>query len=266
MFLIIVLILLILFLFGVYKVCIYLNEHNKKINDILLKLLLSSIFIFIILILYFGIDGYLNGTEGIFCGSSVSDCYEYKFNGFVFNIYNMLRKNYWMIIVFVISLIYVIVSKIKYKVKIINHKVLYFAIILAILLISLIPFYDAIFSRVYFHFNKYNYELVINNYKWYDNNIYQIYIYDKKINVIKKENVPCVDVCGPFYNGEYELKFSKESMEKIYDYVNQTFNNEELYSTKGILYDDITDENEQKIITAIITNNEDYLIEINNKK
>lgn len=55
-------------------------------------------------------------------------------------------------------------------------------------------------------------------------------------------------------------------MKKIYEYVNQTFNNEELYSTKGILYDDITDENEQKIITAIITNNEDYLIEINNKK
>lgn len=53
-------------------------------------------------------------------------------------------------------------------------------------------------------------------------------------------------------------------MKKIYEYVNQTFNNEELYSTKGILYDDITDENEQKIITAIITNNEDYLIEINN--
>ena len=250
-------------MFGVYKVCIYLNEHNKKFNDMLLKLILSSIFIFIILILYFGIDGYLNGAEEIFCGSSVSDCYKYKFNDFAFNIYNMLRKNYWIIIVFVISLIYVIVSKIKYKVKIINHKVLYFAIILVILLISLMPFYDVIFSRVYFHFNKYNYELVINNYKWYDNNIYQIYIYDKKINVIKK-NVPCVDVCGQFYNGEYELKFSKESMKKIYEYVNQTFNNEELYSTKGILYDDITDENEQKIITAIITNNEDYLIEINN--
>lgn len=264
MFLIIVLILLILFLFGVYKVCIYLNEHNKKVNDILLKLLLSSIFIFIILILYFGIDGYLYGAEGIFCGSSVSDCYGYKFNGFVFNIYNMLRKNYWMIIVFVISLIYVIVSKIKYKVKIINHKVLYFAIILAILFISLISFYGEIFSRAYFHFNKYNYELIVNN---YDNNIYQIHIYDKRINVIKRKKILCFDVCEPIYNGEYEIKFSKEAMKKIYDYVNDVFNGEhETNLSKIISLDNITDENEKKIIMSIILNNEDYPIITNDKK
>ena len=38
MFSIIVLILLLLITFGVYKICIYLNEHNKKVNSILLKL------------------------------------------------------------------------------------------------------------------------------------------------------------------------------------------------------------------------------------
>ena len=88
MFSVIVLIILIISLFGVYKVCIYLNEHNKKVNEILLKLFLSCILIFIILILYFGIEGYLYGAKELFCGSSVSDCYEYKFNGFAFNIFN----------------------------------------------------------------------------------------------------------------------------------------------------------------------------------
>lgn len=264
MFSIIVLILLLLITFGVYKICIYLNEHNKKVNSILLKLFLSSIFIFIILILYFEIDGYLNGAKGLFCDSSISNCYEYKFNGLLFNIYNMLRKYYWMIIVFVISLFYVILSKIKYKVKIINNKTLYFSIILAILFISLISFYGEIFSRAYFHFNKYNYELIVNN---YDNNIYQIHIYDKRINVIKRKKILCFDVCEPIYNGEYEIKFSKEAMKKIYDYVNDVFNGEhEANLSKIISLDNITDENEKKIIMSIILNNEDYPIITNDKK
>lgn len=264
MFSVIVLIILIISLFGVYKVCIYLNEHNKKVNSILLKLFLSCIFIFIILILYFGIDGYLNGAKGLFCDSSISNCYEYKFNGLLFNIYNMLRKYYWMIIVFVISLFYVILSKIKYKVKIINNKALYFSIILAILFISLISFYGEIFSRAYFHFNKYNYELIVNN---YDNNIYQIHIYDKRINVIKRKKILCFDVCEPIYNGEYEIKFSKEAMKKIYDYVNDVFNGEhEANLSKIISLDNITDENEKKIIMSIILNNEDYPIITNDKK
>lgn len=264
MFSFIVLIILIISLFGVYKVCIYLNEHNKKVNEILLKLFLSYILIFIILILYFGIEGYLYGAKELFCGSSVSDCYEYKFNGFVFNIFNMLRKYYWMIIVFVISLFYVILSKIKYKVKIINNKALYFTIILAILFISLISFYREIFSRAYFHFNKYNYELIVNK---YDNNIYQIHIYDKRINVIKRKKILCFDVCEPIYNGEYEINFSKEAMIKIYDYVNEAFNGkDEAKLSKTISLDNITDENEKKIIMSIILNNEDYPIITNDKK
>lgn len=264
MFSFIVLIILIISLFGVYKVCIYLNEHNKKVNEILLKLFLSYILIFIILILYFGIEGYLYGAKELFCGSSVSDCYEYKFNGFVFNIFNMLRKYYWMIIVFVISLFYVILSKIKYKVKIINNKALYFTIILAILFISLISFYREIFSRAYFHFNKYNYELIVNN---YDNNIYQIHIYDKRINVIKRKKILCFDICEPIYNGEYEINFSKEAMIKIYDYVNEAFNGkDEAKLSKTISLDNITDENEKKIIMSIILNNEDYPIITNDKK
>ncbi len=264
MFSVIVLIILIISLFGVYKVCIYLNEHNKKVNEILLKLFLSYILIFIILILYFGIEGYLYGAKELFCGSSVSDCYEYKFNGFVFNIFNMLRKYYCMIIVFVISLFYVILSKIKYKVKIINNKALYFTIILAILFISLISFYREIFSRAYFHFNKYNYELIVNN---YDNNIYQIHIYDKRINVIKRKKILCFDICEPIYNGEYEINFSKEAMIKIYDYVNEAFNGkDEAKLSKTISLDNITDENEKKIIMSIILNNEDYPIITNDKK
>ena len=176
----------------------------------------------------------------------------------------MLRKNYWMIIVFVISLFYVILSKIKYKVKIINNKTLYFSIILAILFISLISFYGEIFSRAYFHFNKYNYELIVNN---YDNNIYQIHIYDKRINVIKRKKILCFDVCEPIYNGEYEIKFSKEAMKKIYDYVNDVFNGKhEANLSKIISLDNITDENEKKIIMSIILNNEDYPIITNDKK
>ena len=104
----------------------------------------------------------------------------------------------------------------------------------------------------------------INN---YDNNIYQIHIYDKRINVIKRKKILCFDVCEPIYNGEYEINFSKEAMIKIYDYVNEAFNGkDEAKLSKTISLDNITDENEKKIIMSIILNNEDYPIITNDKK
>ena len=254
----IIIFILLIITFGIYKLCVYLNTNisvtKKKTNNIIIKLSLSCLFIFLILLLYNGIDGYLNGKKGIFCEAIyLNDCYDYGIEGAFLRI---ILNFYWTIPIIYSFFLYIFIYKIKYKKKLINNKLLCFIIIILLIFISLLPFYKPITNNLYFKFTEPNYEIIVKD---YDYNDYYINVYDKKINVTKKEKVICFQApCEPLYNGEYEITFSKTSMSKIYNYINQLFYNKE-FNTITITYNNDTSNNETNIIKAIITNNESYL-------
>lgn len=236
----IIMILVILIAFGSYKLCVYLNNDNnakkKKINNIILKVCLSGVFVILILLLYNLIAGYLNGNEGFF--------------------QKTIQKFYWSIPILFIFLLYIIIYKVKYKGKIITNKLLYFTIVIVVALLSFFPLYKKIFNKIYFDFTDYKYEIVIEG---FDYNNYYIHVYDKKINVIKKEETMCItNSCNPIYNGEYEIDFSDESMTKIYNYIDNLFNNKNITSKK-IIFNDIKDVGESNIVKSIILNDETYI-------
>lgn len=263
LFFIIILFFVILITFSIYKLCVYLNDNSnfkkKKINNIILKVCLSGLFVILILWLYNGIDGYLNGNEGFFCGAvAIGDCYDYGINGAVQRI---IQKFYWTILMLIIFLLYIIIYKIKYKEKIITNKLPYFSVIIVITLISFFPLYKTIINKFYFHFTNYNYEIII---KGFDYNDYYIHVYDKKINVVKKEQVICITTpCNPIYNGEYEINFSDEIMTEIYNYIDNSFNNKN-FTSQTIIFNNIVDSRESNIVKSIITNDETYIKETNN--
>lgn len=255
MFFIIIFLLFIISIWGDYKLCIYLNENSnikaKKINNIVSKLYLSGLFIILIILLYNGIDGYLNGNTSFLCETvKIDDCFNYGITAFFERIF---EKLYWSIPLIMIFLLYIIIYKVKYKEKIINNKFLYFILIIILTLTSFIPLYKPIINKLYFTFNDYNYELIIKN---FDYNNYYIRVYNQKINVIKKEQIVCTTTpCNPIYNGEYEINFSNDSMTKIYNYINDLFDNKNANSMT-IYYNNIKEENELNIVKAIITNDE----------
>lgn len=263
MFLIVILIFIILIAFAIYKLCVYLNNDNnvkkEKINSIILKACLSGLFVILILLLYNGIDGYLNGNEGFFCGAvAFGDCYDYGLNGLFQKI---IQKFYWSIPILFIFLLYIIIYKVKYKGKIITNKLLYFTIIIVVALVSFFPLSKTIFNKIYFGFTDYKYEIIIEG---FDYNDYYIHVYDKKINVIKKEQIICITTpCKPIYNGEYEIDFSDESMTEIYNYIDNLFNNKN-FTSQTIIFDNITDTSESNIVKSIINNDEYYIKETNN--
>lgn len=263
MFLIVILIFVILITFGIYKLCIYLNNDNnvkkKKLNSIILKSCLSGLFVILILLLYNGIDGYLNGNEGFFCEAiAFGDCYDYGLNGFFQKI---IQKFYWSIPILFIFLLYIIIYKVKYKGKIITNKLLYFTIVIIFALVSFLPLSKTIFNKIYFSFIDYKYEIIIEG---FDYNDYYIHVYDKKINVIKKEQVICSTTpCEPIYNGEYEIDFSDGAMTEVYNYIDNLFNNKN-FTSKIIVFDNIADVSESNIVKSIIYNDETYIKETNN--
>lgn len=256
MFLIVSLIVISLIIFGIYKTCVYLNDGNnnkkKKINNVILKICLVILPIVLILLLYTGIDGYLNGSETLFCGAvGFGDCYDYGINGFFLNI---IKNIYWSLPTTFIVLSYIIIYKVKYKQNIINNKLLYFTTIIIITLISLIPFYKTII--IYFQNADYKYQLFVEDFDYYS---YYIRIDEEKINVIKEEQIICdVAPCNPIYSGEHEIKFTKESIDIIYNYIDTLFENEKDTNTIIISNNNLS-ENEKNIIKAIIYNDESYL-------
>lgn len=258
MFLIVSLIVIFSIIFGIYKTCVYLNDGNnnkkKKINNVILKICLVILPIVLIILLYTGIDGYLNGSETLFCGSvGFGDCYDYGISGFFLNI---IKNIYWILPTTFITLSYIIIYKVKYKKNIINNKLLYFSIIIITTLISFIPFYKTIINKYNFQNTDYKYQLIVKNFDYYN---YYISIYEEKINVKKEEQIICNESpCNPIYLGEHEIKFNKESMDKIYNYMDTLFENKKDTNTIIISDNNLT-ENEKHIIRAIIYNDDSYL-------
>ena len=252
----ILIVILFLISLGIYKLCIYLNttnDVNKKINNIILKICINVCFVILIMLLYNGLDGYFKGCEGYICPDVIPrDCYYYGLAG----LFCRIQKYYWTIPIFLVCLIYIIIYKIKYKDKVIRNKVIY----IILFLIALFPLYKTIFNKIYSSINDYKYEIIVIG---YDYNNYHIQVYKEKINVIKKEQVVCSTIpCEPIYNGEYEINFSDNSMKEIYDYVNDLFSNDDLIS-KTIIFNNIEDDKESSIIKSIITNDENYINEMN---
>ena len=111
------------------------------------------------------------------------------------------------------------------------------------------PLSDTIIDRLYFYFNDYKYELII---KGYDYNSYYVYGYDKKINVIKKQySTGGLPDAEPIYNGEYVLRFSKESFKAIDDYVESKMDAKK-DSVVVVDYSNVTNSQEINIINAIV--------------
>ena len=124
---IIILVVFFIIVFGIYKLCTYLNKDNisrkNRINNVILKAGVVYILIFILLIIIFGLHGFYNGVRNPICLSLTDTfCYSFGVLGFVFNIFNYL---WFGIILFILFLLYIIIYKIKYKKKIFKNKLIY---------------------------------------------------------------------------------------------------------------------------------------------
>lgn len=158
------------------------------------------------------------------------------------------------------SILLVLLIVIIYKKNSINNKKVYLRLVvtLVILIILFCPLTKIISDKIYFKYIDYNYELVIKNVGQY-NYDYYVHIYDNRINVIQKEEIVCFKApCDSIVKDEYEIKFTIESMNKIYIYVSTLFEDKNSVSTK-IIYNDIANTREVNIIKSLIFNDESYI-------
>lgn len=165
-----------------------------------------------------------------------------------------------MINLIIISILLVLLIVIIYKKNSINNKKVYLRLVvtLVILIILFCPLTKIISDKIYFKYIDYNYELVIKNVGQY-NYDYYVHIYDNRINVIQKEEIVCFKApCDSIVKDEYEIKFTIESMNKIYIYVSDLFEDKNSVSTK-IIYNDIVNTREVNIIKSLIFNDESYI-------
>lgn len=212
------------------------TKNKINIGDIIAKLCLFILFILFILII----------------NSFISNSF--------FSDYNLLNKNYYdmyfdtIILILILSptilipLIYLIVYKVKYKTKIIKNKVVY--IIAGILLLISICF------NIYRNNNTYRIE-VINTSSQYS---YYIYLVDKNVNVERLEQIQCVTTpCDPVIDKTYNIKFSENSMNKIYKYITTLSDSKENSKKITIDLSNINNNEEKNIIYSIIYNDEKYI-------
>ena len=257
---IIILVVFLIIVFGLYKLCTYLNKDNtnrkNRMNNVILKAGVVYILIFILLMIIFGLHGYYNGGRNPAC-SSLTDifCYNFDILGFVFNIFNYL---WFGIIIFILFLIYIIIYKSKYKKKIFKNRFIYLGEAIAIGIISMF---------LYISNTNFKYEVNIFN---TDGFIYNVEVFDNKIKVLKKEVVPCTSFdssnlepnvaapyCPPKTIFAYQIDFSDYAMNQIYDYIDQLFSDEK--SSKDISFSDNLDPVESNILRSLIYNDEKYL-------
>lgn len=255
---IIFMIISVLIIFGIYKLCIFLNtnptEKKENINNLILKIGLSITIIIILFMIKNGLDGYFNGSEGFACMSIIGDCYYYGLDGMS---YKIIKTSSWMFPLLIVSLTYILIYKIKYKKPILKKKFIFFILFLIIGIIINAPIiYNIINQKIFFLNNDYKYELEISGFDYY---IYIVDIYDERINVIKKEQPICIQSpCKLIKVGEYTLEFNKESMEKISKFTEDIFydNSSNYLSLRG---NDNLNEEQQNIIKSIINNDETIL-------
>lgn len=250
--LLIIILACVLIIFGTYRLCMFLNKdyEKQKINICLIKVCLICLSLFVVLFLFNCVDGYLNGTKEMLC-DAWSDCNVYGFSAVIYNII----KLYWTTPFLLAFITYLIINNVKFKNKIIDNKRLYFIGFFVILILSFIPLYSKLASRIYFNVADYKYELVMD----YDGYDYRVQVYDKKINVIKKDPpILCItSPCPESHSSQYEIKFSNRSMNKIFEYINDLFegeyNNIKKLSLKNI------DNDGYRIINAIVMNDETFI-------
>lgn len=253
-----ILVVFLIVVFGIYKLCTYLNKDNNNrknsINNVVLKIGIIYILIFILLMIIFGIHGYYNGGRNPVCFSfGDSFCYSFGILGIIFNIFNYL---WFGIIIFILFLLYIIIYKIKYKKKIFKNKIIYLVEVIAIVIAS-----------VFLYVNNTNFKYFINILNT-DGFVYNVEIFDNKIKVLKNSIDSCpssstfldpdaADYCPPKPVFAYQIDFSDYAMNQIYDYVEQLFSGKK--SSKNISFYDNLDPVEANILRALMYNDEKYL-------
>lgn len=199
---IIILVVFLIIVFGLYKLCTYLNKDNtnrkNRINNVILKAGVVYILIFILLIIKFGLHGYYNGGRNPACLSFAGTfCYSFGVLGFVFNIFNYL---WFGIILFILFLLYIIIYKIKYKKKIFKNKLIYLGEAIAIIIVSL-----------FLYISNTNFKYFIN---FFNDGLLVSYDYEITTDLIYRTTS---NDGGSYHNEYYLVSFTEGKIEKYED-------------------------------------------------